>query len=557
MLASLLRFLSLSTVPNAISGDELHYVLTAKSVWLTGHDLSGTWNPWSLLWFRYPPGEHQAELPYLLHLLSDAPFSFSMILTKLPFALLSVGIVILLYAITSALFGAQIGIATAGVAAINPWLIVMGRNAYEATPAMFFYLLALWLILTKKRWHILWVTIPLLLAFYSYIATKVILVPFVLGISLLAYMKHGKRYLSQYVILCLFAVLITGIFYALTKTDPSGSRLGELFLPQSPAVAAAVDHIRKTAIQSPLLTGIVNKYTVYFQLMLPKLFRIFSPSYLFVEGDQFFLPGRQSFFYYLDAIFLFIGTVWMFAKQKGYAWILWFLILVGAIPQLINTNTGDFSIHLTMLFPFLLPFIGAGIVQVLTDVPKRFMYASIGIIIFLYTLSIASFSVVYFSQYPLVGKDNFSMRVLSRYVQLASNHKSSSVVYTTTSSDVFQKYILYTGAMTKQTIPQLSSMLRVPRITWSNVQFVSCGDTITQASTPVVTIYDTGCGKTPEGKHTSITTLVDGGEIYKIFGDSACTAYQLKPYPDHFLLKNFNIEQLSERKFCETFINQR
>ncbi len=47
-LAFALRMLNLSYVPNGITHDELDYVLNAKSIWLTGKDLSGSWSPLSL-----------------------------------------------------------------------------------------------------------------------------------------------------------------------------------------------------------------------------------------------------------------------------------------------------------------------------------------------------------------------------------------------------------------------------------------------------------------------------------------------------------------------------
>lgn len=557
LLAVFFRFVSLNTIPNSIGGDELHYVMTAKSIALTGHDITGTWNPWSLLWFRYPPQEHQAELPYLLHLISDAPFPFSMALVKLQFAVLSVGIVILLWAITSILFGSSIGIATAAVAAVNPWLIVMGRSAYEATPAMFFYLLALLVILRTKKWNILWTLIPLLFAFYSYIATKVIFVPYVAGICLFAYMKHGKTYVKQYLILCILAVFIAVGFYYLTITDPSGSRLGELFSPQSPAVADAVNQLRKTTIPSALIPLLINKYTLYCQMLLLKLFRIFSASYLFAEGDQFFLPGGQSFFYWLDSVCIILGTIWAFIKQKSYTWILWLLIIIGAIPQLINTTKGDFSIHLTMLFPFFLPFIGAGIVFTVNSFPKRFFYWIIGGWIALYAVNVANFSVIYFYQYPLVGKNDFHMRVLARYLELTKIHQKPAVVNTTSTGDVFQKYIVYANAITKHNIPQLSSQFRSSTIAFEGVTFTPCGASDTQHSTTATTIYDVGCSNIPEGTHRSITTLVDAGEMYKIFNDAVCQTYQLKLYADHISINNFDIERLSEKQFCETYISQR
>jgi 4-amino-4-deoxy-L-arabinose transferase-like glycosyltransferase len=557
LLAVFFRCIFLNSVPNAIGGDELHYVMTAKSIALTGRDISGTWNPWSLLWFRYPPNEHQAELPYLLHLVSDAPFPFSMILVKLPFAILSVGIVILLWAITSALFGSSIGIATAAIAAVNPWLIVMGRSAYEATPAMFFYLLAFLVILRTKKWNILWTLIPLLLAFYSYIATKVIFAPYVAGICLFAYLKHGKTYIKQYLILCVIAVLTAVGFYYMTITDPSGSRLAELFFPHSPAVADAVNQLRKTTIASPFLSLLVNKYTIYFQTLLSKFFRIFSASYLFEEGDQFFLPIRQGFFYWLDAVFLFIGTIWMYTKNKKYTWALWLLIFIGTIPQLINTTIGDFSIHLTMLFPFLLPVIGAGIVHIVNSFPKRFTFWIISGCIALYTINVANFSLIYFFQYPLVGKNDFHMRVLARYIELAKGHQMQTIVYTTISGDVFQKFIVYTNAITKHTIPQLASPTGSSIISFEGVTFASCGTDNIQHATPVITVYDVGCDNIPAWPHASITTLVDAGEMYKIFNDAVCQTYQLKRYPEHISIKNFDIGRLPERKFCEIYISQR
>ena len=195
--------------PHSGWGDELHYVITAKSIALTGHDLSGTWTPWFLLWFRYPPQEHQAELPYILHLLVSAHFPFSLFYIKLPFALLSVGIVILLWAIASDLFGPLVGLTTAGLAAINPWLVVMGRTGYEATPTMFFYLLSFLVILKTKRWNVLWTLVPLVLAFYSYIATKVLFVPFIGIICIVAYIKNKKKYSNPYIILFIAALVIT------------------------------------------------------------------------------------------------------------------------------------------------------------------------------------------------------------------------------------------------------------------------------------------------------------------------------------------------------------
>ena len=323
-------------------------------------------------WFRYPPQEHQAELPYILHLLVSAHFPFSLFYIKLPFALLSVGIVILLWAIASDLFGPLVGLTTAGLAAINPWLVVMGRTGYEATPTMFFYLLSFLVILKTKRWNVLWTLVPLVLAFYSYIATKVLFVPFIEIICIVAYIKNKKKYSNPYIILFIAALVITLGFFIGTKSNPSGSRLGELFLPNSVDVASTVDKLRKSAIVSPITHLVLNKYVVYMQTTVDKIFRIFSPSYLFVEGDEIFLPIRQGFFYYLDAIFLCIGAIYIGGKHRAYAWALLALLFVGTLPHIVSTTAGDFSTHLVMLFPFLIIIIGTGIAWTIRSMPHKY-----------------------------------------------------------------------------------------------------------------------------------------------------------------------------------------
>ncbi len=548
ILAVFMRFAYLDKIPNAVSGDELHYVNTAKAVFLTGRDLTGTWSPWSLLWFRYPPNEHQAELPYLLHLASSARYPFSLFLIKLPFALLSVGVVLLLFAVTLELFGRKAAIATGALAAINPWFIIMGRAGYEATPAMFFYLLSLWVILKTKKWQVLWTIIPLLLAFYSYIATKVLFVPFVITISCLAYIKNGKKFAQPYMLLTALSFIVAIGFFVLTKTDPTGSRLDELFSPNSSIVANEVNAMRATTIASPLMTIIINKYTVYMEVILHKIIRIFSPSYLFVEGDQFFLPVRLGFFYYLDAVFLFLGAIFFARKHRLYAWMMLVFIVISIIPQLVSTTMGDFSIHLTMFFPFLLIVMGAGAAWVIRK-PWTVLLC-----IVIYAVLVAGFIVTYFYRAPLTGYADFPKRILTRYLVLAAAKNIPVTVHASSTGDTFQKYLFYSDAMTKETIPAIARALTSPSIQFGGITFVSCGSPEQPQET---VIDDTLCGKPASEHHNSIATLTDGGETYIIYEDKLCNTYQLKRYPEHIKINDFAVEQLSEQQFCETYLSQR
>jgi 4-amino-4-deoxy-L-arabinose transferase-like glycosyltransferase len=386
LLSAVFRFVYLDRIPTAVSGDELLYAITAKSIYLTGHDITGTWNPLSVFLFRYPPNEQQAELPYFIHLLFSAPFPFSLFLAKLPFALLSVGIVLLLYGIAKKLFRKSVAVATGLIAAVNPWLVVMGRTGYESTPTTFFYLLAIWTLLSANSWGILWSLIPFMLAFYSYIGTKLIFIPFIILAVILTYRKQKQYAFRPYFILILSCIVFTAGYLILLKTSSTGSRISELLLPSSTAVAAQVNEIRKISIQSPLLPFLVNKYTAFFQIIFSKLFRIFSPTYLFLEGDQFFLPVRQSFFYYVDFLFMIWGALSLFNKKRKYFIILTGFILIGTLPHLLHVTMGDFSGHLALMFPFMVLLIGAGVADCIDHLRGRLRPIALGFISLIYDL---------------------------------------------------------------------------------------------------------------------------------------------------------------------------
>ncbi|MCX6791888.1 MAG: glycosyltransferase family 39 protein [Candidatus Gottesmanbacteria bacterium] len=557
LLASLLRFLYLDKIPTAVGGDELHYILTAKSVFLTGYDTSGTWNPLSVFLFRYPPGEQlvAAELPYFLHIPFSGPFSLSLFTAKLPFALLSVGIVVLLYLIAKELFGSLVGEATGLVAAINPWFIVLGRTAYEATPSIFFYLLALYMLLRARKWTIFFCLVPLLLAFYSYIATKLIFLPFVAIASFLAYHKQNHKYRLHYVALCLISIGIVLAYILVLKTSSNGSRLGELFLPNSPTVISQVNDTRKNAMQSPLLTLTVNKYTVYIQLITGKLFRIFSPSYLFIEGDQIFLAG-QSFFYGIDFIFMVVGGLALYAKKRLYFILLSLFVLFGSFPHLFHQTSGDYSLHLALMFPFLTLFIGIGISELINSVPKKFKNIGIAICFLIYTASVVIFLSKYFLQIPLYGKGDFPMRTLSRYLTLSKKQLLPITLYSIVGGDTLEKYLFYTNDITKNTIPILKHLNTTRSFEFNGIQFAACDTNIKTTPQNTVIISDYRCNMHLEEPNIQLSRLDDGGTLYKIFNDTVCGSYALKRYPGGIQIKDFNIERLDEERFCQTYITR-
>lgn len=113
------RFLLLSQIPTSLAHDEMIYAINAKSVAVSGTDLTGTWNPLSLT----PMHPMFAELPTLLL----APFFRlpidPVVAARLPFVLMSLAIPVLLAGIVYELFkNRRAAVCTAILAFFNPWI---------------------------------------------------------------------------------------------------------------------------------------------------------------------------------------------------------------------------------------------------------------------------------------------------------------------------------------------------------------------------------------------------------------------------------------------------
>ena len=557
ILASFLRLLWLDKVPNAIGGDELTYLVNSKAMFLKGTDISGSWNPLTGFIFNYPSYTlPQAEFPYFLFVPTVGPFDFSLFNARIATAVLSISSVLLIYFVSSRLFDKKVGLASSFIAAINPWAIYMGRTSYEQAPAIFFYLLAFYCLLVLKGRKILF-TIPLFfLAFYSYVATKVSFIPFVLISILFVYFFVNKRkYLQEYLIVfisCLFLVLLFG----LTLINSSGpSRVGELITPKAQLISEEVDYIRKISIQNPLTNVLENKVTIFSRILITKFMKSLSLDFLFINGDQFFSIFRHGLFYVLDALFLVLGLAAAFVYKRKVFWLLSGIAVAGILPQLAHSaNTDNFSIHLSLFFAFITIFMGVGLAEVLNLIKnKKYLYLSGGLIGVLYLFLVVNFFNIYFFQFPMQGNFDFHVRLLSKYVSSVPNDKEI-LIYSPSAGDIFKKYIFYSNNYNSDSYELVKSIYDKDNFKFKNVNFLACDNTLDFSEKNEVILYDEQCGSNIKSVHLTIPRLKDGGESYKIYNDSICKGMNLKRYPASLSIEDFAIEKMQTNKFCETFI---
>ncbi len=563
ILALFFRLIWLDRVPNGITDDELIFVLNAKAVFFTGSDISGAWNP---LTFAPIPGiTPMAELPSLIM----APFTgllpLSLFTSKLPYALVSTLLAVLLYLITSKLLGRREAFFVGIVAALNPWSIFTGRTAYDAPLAIFFYLLAFLMLLYAKNWKILLVFIPLFFGFYSYIATKVIFIPFTLLIVSFSWLIWNKKKFSkQYLVLLLLCLALFIFFLTSLKFNSTKERLSEISTPNDPKYAKTVDTERQLSMKSPLRDVFSNKVVVFGKDSIDKYLKVFSTEFLFLkgEGTSTLSLGNHGYFYYLDFIFIIVGFCVLFKRNRPIWFFISGLILIAPLPAVANNlQTGSWVLRSSLLYPMFIFLIGIGIWFIVFLFKRKiFQGLILSALVILYTAGVLNFVNIFFFRNPFYNSESFSLssRVVSNYIQFAGKDGRKVIVTTNDPKKSFYQYMFNTNQYNRKNASKIRDLVREEKYEYKNAVFTGC---LSNLKFSKETIYIGGatskCGQIDfkyNRQYLNIPRLSDGGPIYTIVNDSICGKYHLNLFPTDILVSDFAINDLPEKRFCKQFI---
>jgi len=462
-----------------------------------------------------------------------------------------------MYLITKRLFDKQTGIVAAVFAAVNPWLVYMSRTAYEMIPATLFILSSIYYILDKQKKHI-YLAIPfLILAFYSYIGTKLIILPLILLVVFYARnTSRRKNTLLPHIVITLTGIFLV-CFFVLMQKGQGGSRMGDLFLPSDSTIQQTVDQMRKITIDNPVRNVLINKATVYIWTLAGKAFAAFSPTYLFFEGDLFFSLWH-GFLYVIDALFICIGFIFLAYKDKRLGLFFALLLFLSIFPQLFHKNQANFSSHTALLIPFLIILSAYGVRQIIGIFSSKNIRRLAGLVFaFLYLGCVVYFLHTYFFRYPLQERNEFHVRTLSRYLKLTENRDTRVFIKTPHPYNVFKKYVFYTNNIQKSSIPILRKAYTNKNYTLGNIVFLPCYTDIPSDGISSSLIIDSDCSETINGQgNIHIARLVDGGSSYTIYFDRICGDFSLKRYPYGITWDDLSVEKMPLKKFCETYISE-
>jgi len=567
------RFCLLDKIPVGFHYDELVYLIQAKAFSLSGSDLIGNWNPWKLM----PLTFRHAELTTLVMVPGYWLFTNPFLAARLIPALLGITFPFIMGWLAWNLWkNGRIAWITVLIAAFNPWMWQLSRMSFDPLPGVWLLFLAA-AILSSKKFKYRCLVFPLLfVSFFQYQGYKILLIPWV---SLWAYYGWKiKKSLSKKMalLLTIFAIGLFLVWYmVLLPLQGANQRsLKTIFFDPDfkTQITQSVMTDRRLSFDNPFNEITHNKVQVLGEYFVKRYISNFDPLILFMAGEPNLSPfsvWSKGFFYLIDLPLLAVGVYQMVAHEKWRKTILvwaWLLALM-PIPRLLTTVNswmifrGSIS-YILMLFP-----IAIGL-HFLTQNSRRWIS---WLVFGFYGLFIMQFAYDYFYRYPLYSTNGlyFEQRVLASYIQRQPEN-TPITIYSEFPEFLFYSYLYYNQLISSETLPIIRNDLRNGQYKFKNVIFTSnCLPQFKEAEGIIISERDRqycppsdltelelaqlDLSLRPKSS-LSISSSLDSGEIFWIYGDSICQNIKLNSFVDITSLKELTVEQLTNGQFCSLWI---
>lgn len=364
ILAFFLRAIDIEGNPKSMYGDELTLVYDAYSILKTGQDQKGNFLP---LFFEMgggrPAGYIYATIPFV------AIFGPTATAARTVSVLSGVGVVVLMYLISSNLISKYIGILAALVASLTPWELNLSRGAFESHFALFLALVGLYLFLFsfKKTKFLLLSAIFFAFSMQTY-STYTFTVP--IFFALLIYLfkdKIAKSFSYTYLFPALLIVGLSLAFSLFTSFNRGAKdRFTNLFIMNEPALNAVIsEKVSRERLFSPLhpefARKVHNKYIEFTASFVGNYVRNFGLDFLIIEGDRNprHNPALMGQLLWVGLPFFILGFMFIFQKHKKLLPFLLGWLLIAPIPAALTGH--PHAIRSSFMLPPLVILIAAGV----------------------------------------------------------------------------------------------------------------------------------------------------------------------------------------------------
>ncbi len=346
-------------------GDGLTAVYDAYSILKTGRDQKGEYMPlvFSLGGGR-PGGYIYATVPFV------ALFGPTAIASRMVSVLSGIGIVFLLYLLGKQLFSEGAGLGIALVAAINPWELSLSRGPFETHFALFLALLGFYSFLRglKQRYWFLLFGLTFGLAIQTYSTYKLIIPLFTVILLIWVGKKVLTKQLKKPILLLslglILASTLLGIYLTISRGNQDRFDIINIF--NNPTIRSSISQKvqadRQLDSLSPTIShSLHTKQLEIAGVLAENYIRSFFPTFLFLHGDGEVRhnPAEMGEFYFVDALLLILGIIYLYGANRKLTLLLLGWILISAIPT--SLVGGPHALRSSFLLAPLLILTGLGL----------------------------------------------------------------------------------------------------------------------------------------------------------------------------------------------------
>ncbi|MDD4785281.1 MAG: hypothetical protein PHH12_02390 [Candidatus Shapirobacteria bacterium] len=553
------RFVYLDRFPVGTSHDEIEYVLSSKTYFLSGVDLSNTAFPKSI--FQTKTDGIISFLPPILLAPYFGLISLNQFTTRFPYVVINIITAISIYFLVKKLFKNKIfSLISLIVFLANPWSFYLSRTASDTAFALLFYVLGILFILESSRKKLFLSFLFFILGFFSYHGAKLILIPLILVcLCYRFFLTKVKISLKTALVFLMSIVLVFGIYFLGNRFYPESinqSRSQDILFLNQKLIIPIVDTDRKASLENPFKEIFINKITVSSKIFFQKYLTAFSPEILFFYGDNraTYRFGQHGLFFIVDFIFILIGLINLYKKYPNKAKFLILLVLISPLTTAISTVETSVINRSFLLLPILIIFSSFGIFTVHKFIStKTNRFISFFILFSILLFSFGKFLVFYFFQFPIGGQENnfFSQHVIASYIN--RNKDNKIIVVDPQNRALFLEAVFYSSKNQKDI---LRDFVEKQEYVMENVIFTNeCPKEIENNKTYIMNRSMFDCISKKENLK-SISEEKFGGPLYFIVNDSLCSDFDSVKWLRFHMVKDYLLEDLDDSNFCKTWIKE-
>ncbi len=292
ILAGILRFYKLGLNPPGLYWDEAVFGYDAYSLLKTGKDHHGVTLP---LFFE-SFGDWKLPVYHYLLVPSIAVFGLNEFAVRLPSAFLgSITVLVFFLIVYKLTKNEKLSLFSTLFLAISPWHIQFSRAGFESTAGLFFFMSGLFIFLNsfeKKKWAYFTAAFILFdLSMYSYHAYR-IFTPLMIFAIFLIYFNQLRKMIKILIIPVIVGVIIFLPLFTFTFSPNGRARaISQSGFDPGDFEMARVGFDQSSKRPLRLLSGYWSKPFYYSSIALNNYIEHFSPTFLFINGDQ---TGRHS-----------------------------------------------------------------------------------------------------------------------------------------------------------------------------------------------------------------------------------------------------------------------